>query len=117
LTRISLIVGANLLEPPFRIRVYLSQIPSRREAEWEAFSEMCSFEYWTRVWVVQEIILAERITIHCGEDGLDWDTFSAARHQLANAYHYLMDIPKAASSFLRASLEKIDLQRETKDSA
>jgi hypothetical protein len=28
LSRISLIVGANLLEPPFRVGVYLSQIPS-----------------------------------------------------------------------------------------
>jgi hypothetical protein len=87
-----------------------------REAEWEVFSEMCNFEYWTRVWVVQEIILAERITIHCGEDSIDWDTFSAVRHQFANAseYQYPMGIPKSIVDLTQSLAGKIDVQREAR---
>jgi hypothetical protein len=87
-----------------------------REAEWEAFSEMCNFEYWTRVWVVQEIILAERITIHCGEDSIDWDTFSAVRHQLTNAseYQYPMGIPESIVDLTQSLAGKIDVQREAR---
>lgn len=31
--------------------------------------------YWTRLWVVQEIMLAREITVMCGTKSLDWDDF------------------------------------------
>ena len=29
-------------------------------------------EYWTRVWIIQEVSKARKITIHCGHDKLPW---------------------------------------------
>jgi hypothetical protein len=33
--------------------------------------------YWTRIWIVQEFILARNLTIYCGWDSIDWKTFLA----------------------------------------
>ncbi|KAG9230886.1 heterokaryon incompatibility protein-domain-containing protein, partial [Amylocarpus encephaloides] len=37
-------------------------------------------QYWRRVWIVQEVILAKSITIYSGACMLEWDTFVEACH-------------------------------------
>ncbi|CAN9172511.1 unnamed protein product [Alternaria alternata] len=43
--------------------------------EWErkrlGLEELCKFEYWERLWVVQEYILAKDVKICCGADSVD----------------------------------------------
>ncbi|RDW92423.1 hypothetical protein BP5796_01817 [Coleophoma crateriformis] len=39
---------------------------------WAALSKLCSRSYWERVWIVQEVGLAEKLTIFCGQDKLPW---------------------------------------------
>lgn len=43
----------------------------RRVPIWNAF---LSRPYWKRTWIVQEIILARTIVVHCGADHADWDS-------------------------------------------
>lgn len=38
---------------------------------WNAF---LSRPYWKRTWIIQEIILARTIVVHCGADHADWDS-------------------------------------------
>ena len=38
-------------------------------------SQMCSRDYWNRVWIVQEIGKARKIRIHYGTGMVDWNTF------------------------------------------
>jgi hypothetical protein len=49
-------------------------------------------EYYTRVWVIQEIFFAGHIQVQCGADSSDWDTFVAAcntfRHSQAGRPYY-----------------------------
>lgn len=33
---------------------------------------ICQREYWSRAWIVQEIILAKSAVLHCGNDSADW---------------------------------------------
>jgi hypothetical protein len=41
-----------------------------------AISPLCSREHWTRLWIVQELVLAERINILCGSWTCDWNRFA-----------------------------------------
>ena len=38
-----------------------------------AIYALCHREYWTRLWIVQEVILASEIVIQCGIDEFGWD--------------------------------------------
>jgi len=43
-----------------------------------ALHEMMTREYWSRLWIVQEIVMGASSTVlRCGNDLLDWKTFSA----------------------------------------
>jgi hypothetical protein len=42
----------------------------------DAISSVCSREYWTRLWIVQELVLAERINILYGSWGCSWHQFA-----------------------------------------
>ena len=41
-----------------------------RALQW---GELLDRDYWKRTWVIQEIILAKCITVHCGDDWQYWD--------------------------------------------
>jgi hypothetical protein len=43
----------------------------RRVPIWNAF---LSRPYWKRTWIIQEIILARTIVVHCGADHANWDS-------------------------------------------
>lgn len=34
--------------------------------------ELCQRKYWTRLWIIQEVILASNIAIQCGADSCQW---------------------------------------------
>lgn len=38
--------------------------------------DLISRAYWTRLWVIQEVVLASALVIHCGTHSLSWDVFS-----------------------------------------
>ncbi|TVY83162.1 Heterokaryon incompatibility protein 6 OR allele [Lachnellula suecica] len=42
---------------------------------WKALAHLCNRDYWKRVWIVQEVVLARRLTIHCGRSQADWRGF------------------------------------------
>lgn len=38
-------------------------------------ARLLSRDWWTRIWIVQEVIVARQVTIQCGRQTLDWDDF------------------------------------------
>lgn len=58
-----------------------------REAEYEMqaraqrWSAFFARPYWHRLWVLQEILLAKAITVHCGDDYQDWDRILRAKFE------------------------------------
>lgn len=42
---------------------------------WEAVDCLFKRQWWTRLWVVQEILLARRAIVHCGEKAVDIEKF------------------------------------------
>lgn len=55
-----------------------SDIPDWSWKAWNAIEELLSLSYWTRIWIVQEFVLARRVTIHCGSHSIEWKTFEGA---------------------------------------
>lgn len=43
----------------------------------EAIKSFCYREYWTRLWIIQEILLATDILICCGDESLSWSALSS----------------------------------------
>jgi hypothetical protein len=48
----------------------------------EAIAELCSRNYWKRMWIVQEIILARNIVVLCGDQACAWGDFIALNEAL-----------------------------------
>jgi hypothetical protein len=41
-----------------------------------AIGSFCARQYWTRLWTIQELIVASQITLHCGDWRCSWSQFS-----------------------------------------
>jgi hypothetical protein len=46
--------------------------PIWKPGEGEALYYLCERLYWRRMWIIQEIVHAERFTVWCGERSFDW---------------------------------------------
>lgn len=47
---------------------------------WKSFIEICNVSYWTRAWVVEEIILAKDRVLVMGESEMPWSAFNDYWH-------------------------------------
>lgn len=43
----------------------------------DAISALCDCAYWSRLWVLQEIVLASNIVVLCGPETCKWEAFEA----------------------------------------
>lgn len=47
------------------------------EIHTENLREVLERDYWSRLWVIQEVLLSKYITVMCGSKSVPWDTFDA----------------------------------------
>ncbi|KAK5718967.1 hypothetical protein LTR17_015474 [Elasticomyces elasticus] len=40
-----------------------------------AVTRLCQRAYWTRLWILQELIFAQRVTLLCGQQRVEWSAF------------------------------------------
>ncbi|KAI1774158.1 hypothetical protein F4818DRAFT_74872 [Hypoxylon cercidicola] len=61
---------------------------------WVSISRLLNRRWFTRMWIVQEVVLARKLIIVCGKHRLSWDIFyAAAKHCLIrNKYDPKIDI-------------------------
>jgi hypothetical protein len=50
---------------------------------WDALKALCERKYWSRLWIIQELVLASEIVVYCGVDKVDWSVFSSVCAQLS----------------------------------
>ena len=53
-------------------------LDDKSHAEWAAMSQLMKRDWFNRRWVVQEIALAKRATVYCGDKDVDWADFADA---------------------------------------
>ena len=60
----------------------------RYRSMWGPISKLCCRDYWTRVWIMQEVHFAAEITLYCGDYAIDWHIFSKVLYSVINIpYH------------------------------
>ena len=67
--------GSETLFKPYSRGSFSVLKPSRRAQlhRWATWLPFLDRPYWTRTWIVQELILAQRIVLYCGSDHMDFD--------------------------------------------
>ena len=55
---------------------------------WQALLRLSERSYWHRTWIMQELLLARNITIHCGGQTVPWETFRKSHLCLLRASDY-----------------------------
>lgn len=69
----------------------LRGLPPRSSTEWEALVYMCNLPYFTRVWVVQELMVASEALMMWGEFEIGWSIFRTVLDWLLSNRCYLRD--------------------------
>jgi hypothetical protein len=63
----------------------------------DVFFDLCERDYWARLWVVQEIVLAKQLEVYCEHNVATWTAFSRTLQQcqrydrIKNSLPYLFD--------------------------
>ena len=59
--------------------------------KWLALASLCKREYWHRTWIIQEILLASRIELLCGDDKISWKALEHMANVIPRRRDRLMD--------------------------
>ena len=54
---------------------------------WASLSKLCCRSYWSRLWIIQEVLLASDLHIQCGSHSFKWENLSNVFHYLAENSH------------------------------
>lgn len=66
--------------------------------QWQALINLMKRRYFSRRWVVLELILARRAVLHCGSDTVDWTNFGDAAVILGSRYDEVELLTKSVLS-------------------
>ena len=55
---------------------------------WQALLKLSERSYWHRTWIMQELLLAQNIIVHCGGQTVPWETFRTSHLCLLRASDY-----------------------------
>lgn len=80
---------------------------------WLVLEDLCSREYWTRVWIVQEICLATRLILCCSTSQIPWAYLSEIRRSRKNVWPRYMS--KGEQAFMRSLPARIDQQKGSRN--
>jgi len=84
---------------------------------WTALAHLCKVEYWTRLWIIQEIGLARKggLILLYGSEVCDWDNFRIVRQTLSESstvHNFILNSNHPISSVLNSFAAQLDIQRE-----
>jgi hypothetical protein len=77
-------------------------------------------KYWSRLWIIQELVLATEIRIQCGGDQLEWWKFAYLLDRMDRDRHRVSAVIKPTTEKIRRSIparlvrQRIDKQRRSK---
>lgn len=68
---------------PFLVKVRISGIGGKDRRTHESVLKLCKRSYWERVWIIQEVYFARKLTFYCGRQSVLW-----GNDMLAVLLHY-----------------------------
>ncbi len=80
---------------------------------WQAVLNLCQRHYWTRLWIIQEVVLATNIIVHCGQLKFTWWVLTRLFAQLeSQCQEMTFGIGNAICSSVPATLDHQRLLRK-----
>lgn len=104
-------LGSRYLEPQ-HLKDLLSAISDGFPADlWlQPVAKFIARSWWHRIWVLQELILAKRAVIHCGNVVIDWNVME----RVIEMFSYPKDLPKCntdSNEFAKQIIRVVHLRR------
>lgn len=62
------------------------RIIQKQTKRWLALRHLCKRAYWSRVWIVQEVVLAKRIKLQCGDSEVKWEGLENILNSMTQLY-------------------------------
>ncbi|PMD31844.1 HET-domain-containing protein [Hyaloscypha variabilis F] len=59
-----------------------SEFAYRPNQPWKSLARLCHKSYWSRLWIIQEVVLATNILVQCGNDSFEWSILAGLLDQL-----------------------------------
>jgi hypothetical protein len=57
----------------------------KHRGKWQAMSSLFNRSYWSRLWIIQEVVLASQLRIQCGTLSFDWEDLAMVFHHLGKS--------------------------------
>ncbi|KAM5350273.1 hypothetical protein ACJ41O_006778 [Fusarium nematophilum] len=73
---------SKLAEPPSTSHSASVDVGSD-QSSWESTAKLFERTYWNRSWIIQELVLPEKVTVRCGKHSADWSVLSKASHNIS----------------------------------
>jgi hypothetical protein len=84
----------------------------RSQSSWVALSGIFSASYWSRVWIIQEFLLARDVVVHCGKNRINWTYLDAILHQFQEQL-YNPESPESRYSIPPFPAERVNAGRRS----
>lgn len=72
-----------------------------------SLSEILQRDYWSRVWVIQEVHFARSITVHCGKTSMPWNKMVDVQNVLVDKFLDILDEVSQPFSLSEGTLKHI----------
>jgi hypothetical protein len=100
-------------------RGHKTPLPDRHEIV--ALSSFCNREYWSRLWIIQELVVASKITLYCGIWTCSWPIFTAAlrlaeEDEVLNGRRHSTEREAAFLSLMQSLPIKLERERNYRQS-
>ncbi|KAK4502890.1 hypothetical protein PRZ48_006316 [Zasmidium cellare] len=76
--------AATFDESDHSVSNYSRAHPEKLESSWHSMQKLCNLRYWTRKWIIQELILAQRVVLQTGTAECTMANFERFCNQLQN---------------------------------
>jgi len=84
----------------------------KEDARWHYLNELSQREYWTRLWIIQEICLAKSVVVICGHDKIPWAHFASLRK--ARLHVWTKYLSEGERIFMQSYPARFDEQRSNR---
>jgi hypothetical protein len=78
-----------------------------------AFNDLCLNTYWTRIWIIQELVMAAEIVLMYGTAQLEWRNFTYAARQVSLIHYRYRTATVLEIDHLRERLSKCKMVDNT----
>ncbi|KAK2736861.1 hypothetical protein FQN55_001356 [Onygenales sp. PD_40] len=82
---------------------------------WNSIMDVFTRPYFTRTWIIQEIIVSCEATVLCGSNQVDWTSFHRAANHIVQDEFRASRAPQPATLFLIALIRRIERRVEKGD--